>query len=106
MQYGKSSMNDGECVIYLLTRDMERGRQALKSLTSEPEVRHAGVLKSDGGLVTIKVHQLDITNPQSVADFVEFLKLQHPLGVDFAINNAAIALTGDRKSPHFERDSC
>lgn len=87
-------MNDGTLLIYLTSRDRARGEQALKDLLNDPHLREAKVLHADGGLADIKFHDLDISQTESIQDFALFLKNQHPDGIDFVINNAAIALQG------------
>ena len=42
----------------------------------------------------MKYHQLDISQTNSIRVFADFLKKEHPKGIDFVINNAGIAMTG------------
>lgn len=51
-------------------------------------------MSQDGGDTTIKFHALDISQTKSVQDFRDFLKAEHPDGIDFVINNAGIAMEG------------
>ena len=50
--------------------------------------KQAGVLAKDGGDTTIKFHALDISQEQSIRDFRDTLKKEHPEGIDAVINNA------------------
>jgi len=54
----------------------------------------ANVLSSAGGLVDIKFHQLDITASESIQSFRSFVEEEHSEGIDFLINNAAVAFDG------------
>lgn len=83
LQYPKSPLNDGLLVIYLTARDRGRGEEALRILQSDPELKKAKVLASDGGLTDIKFHELDISNTKSIQEFSSFLRKQHPDGIDF-----------------------
>ncbi|KAK5052016.1 hypothetical protein LTR84_002820 [Exophiala bonariae] len=94
LQYPKSAFNNGPLLIYLTARNEERGRAALESLTADKQLQSAKALKSQGGLTDIKYLNLDISSKQSVDDFAAHLKTNHPDGVDFLINNAAVALQG------------
>ncbi|KAL2408401.1 Carbonyl reductase [NADPH] 1 [Exophiala dermatitidis] len=94
LQYPKSAYNDGPLLIYLTARNEERGKAALESLHSDPQLTQAKALRSQGGLTDVKYHPLDIDNTQSIRDFASFLKKEHPQGIDFLINNAGIALQG------------
>ncbi|CAK1542984.1 unnamed protein product [Leptosia nina] len=60
-------------IVYLTSRDEERGRKAVKSL-------------EDSGFYP-KFHQLDVTDETSVKVFADFIKEKHG-GVDILINNA------------------
>ena len=46
------------------------------------------MLVQDGGETTIKFRELDISQSKSIQAFSEFLKTEHPEGVDIVINNA------------------
>ena len=94
LQYPKSSFNNGPLLIYLTARDQSRGEEALKLLQTDAQLKRAEALSEDGGLTTIKYHQLDISNKKSIEDFSSFLKKEHPDGIDFAINNAGTAMNG------------
>lgn len=63
--------------IYLTSRNEERGRSALDTLVKE-------------GYSNILFHTLDITDPASRNEFVQYIKTRHG-GVDVLINNAGIA---------------
>ncbi|XP_041980423.1 carbonyl reductase [NADPH] 1-like [Aricia agestis] len=65
----------GVGVVYLTSRDIERGTQAVNKLKEE-------------GLKPA-FHQLDVTNKESVRKFAEHLKSKHG-GIDILINNAAV----------------
>ncbi|CAK1542983.1 unnamed protein product [Leptosia nina] len=60
-------------IVYLTSRDEERGRKAVKSL-------------ENSGFYP-KFHQLDVTDETSVEVFADFIKEKHG-GVDILINNA------------------
>ena len=46
------------------------------------------MLAQDGGETTIKFRELDISQSKSIQAFSEFLKTEHPDGIDIVINNA------------------
>ncbi|EHY53481.1 hypothetical protein HRR83_003687 [Exophiala dermatitidis] len=94
LQYPKSAYNNGPLLIYLTARNEERGKAALESLHSDPQLTKAKALRIQGGLTDVKYHPLDIDSTQSIRDFASFLKKEHPQGIDFLINNAGIALQG------------
>lgn len=94
LEYPKSSFNAGPFLIYLTARSAERGAEAVKTLNNDPQLKKAKVLAEDGGNTTIKFRTLDISNTGSIKDFASFLKQEHPDGIDFAINNAGIAMDG------------
>ncbi|KAH7117050.1 carbonyl reductase [Dendryphion nanum] len=94
LQYPKSTLNNGSLLIYLTARDKARGESALRSLSEDTQLKVAKALVADGGATDIKFHLLDITDENSLTAFVEHLKQTHETGVDFVINNAAVALTG------------
>lgn len=94
LQYPKSSFNNGALLVYLTARDQSKGEEAIKLLLNDAQLKRAGALSEDGGLTTIKYHQLDISDKKSIDEFASFLKKAHPDGVDFAINNAGIAMNG------------
>lgn len=52
------------------------------------------MLAQDGGDTTIKYHSLDISQTKSIQEFRDFLKSEHPEGIDMVINNAGIAMQG------------
>ncbi|KXL45748.1 hypothetical protein M433DRAFT_154218 [Acidomyces richmondensis BFW] len=94
LQYPTSPFKSGPFLIYLTARSPERGAEAVESLNNDPQVKHAKVLAHDGGDTTIKFHVLDISQSKSIRNFGEFLRKQHPDGIDIVINNAGIALQG------------
>ncbi|KAK5168479.1 hypothetical protein LTR04_006695 [Oleoguttula sp. CCFEE 6159] len=94
LQYPKSPYHDGPFLIYLTARDQNRGEEALQSLHSDLELKRAKVLVQDGGDATIRYHQLDISDTGSITAFADYLKKEHPDGIDFVINNAGIAMQG------------
>lgn len=63
-------------VVYLTSRDINRGKQAVEKL------------KEQG--LNPKFHQLDITDQTSVDKFRDYIKTTYG-GLDILINNAAIA---------------
>jgi carbonyl reductase 1 len=94
LQYPKSAFNTGPLLIYLTARDQSRGEEALKKIHADEQLKKAGALKADGGLAEVRYHQLDISDKQSIDDFAEFLKKEHPPGIDIVVNNAGIAMDG------------
>ncbi|KAF2436476.1 carbonyl reductase [Tothia fuscella] len=94
LQYPKSPYNNGPLLIYLTARDKGRGEQAVKDIEGDAQLKKAKALSSDGGLSDVRYHQLDISETKSIQDFAAYLKKEHPDGIDFAINNAGIALQG------------
>lgn len=75
--YGPS----GEWVIYLTARNESLGLKAQAELASK-------------GL-SVKFHQLDITDSASRKSFLDFMKTNHPDGINLAVNNAGIYLECD-----------
>ncbi|CAN6712916.1 unnamed protein product [Malus baccata var. baccata] len=74
--------------VVLTARDVRRGTEAVEKL------------KASYGLSDVVFHQLDVTDPSSIASLAEFLKTQ--LGkLDILVNNAAVAgsifLTDDKE---------
>ncbi|PSN61155.1 carbonyl reductase [Corynespora cassiicola Philippines] len=94
LQYPKSPLNNGPFLIYLTARDQGRGEAAFNSLQDDDQLKQAKALMADGGLSEIRYHALDITDSNSIKNFVAYLKKEHGDGVDFVINNAGIALDG------------
>ena len=80
--------------MYLTARNKERGEQALQDLFKDSELSGAKALAKDGGLTDVKYHALDISQTKSIQELRDFLKEEHPDGVDIVINNAAIAMNG------------
>lgn len=62
-------------------------------MQADEQLKQAKALADDGGLTTIKFHQLDISSKQSIDDFASFLSKEHG-SVDCVINNAGIAMNG------------
>ncbi|KAL0810199.1 hypothetical protein ABMA28_010983 [Loxostege sticticalis] len=71
-------------LVYLTSRDVERGKKAVADLEKE-------------GLHPC-FHQLDITDNKSIETFRDFIKEKHG-GIDILVNNAAIAFTADAPEP-------
>ena len=94
LQYPQSPFQSGSFLIYLTARSAERGAAAVKELNNDPQLKQAKVLAEDGGNTTITYHPLDISQTKSIQDFRDYLKKEHPDGVDMVINNAGIALNG------------
>ena len=63
--------------VYLTSRNEALGQEAVK------------VLESKG--LTVKYHQLDITDEASRKRLADFLKKNYPDGLNILVNNAAIA---------------
>ena len=94
LQYPASSFSNNSTLpllIYLTARDQGRGESAVKSLQDDPDLKKAKVLAKDGGLSTIKYHGLDISKDDSIRSVADFLKEEHPDGIDMVVNNAGIA---------------
>ncbi|KAF4845002.1 Carbonyl reductase [NADPH] 1 [Colletotrichum siamense] len=94
LQYPASHLNSGSLLIYLTARDKSRGEEALAAIRGDADLKQAKALATHGGLADIKYHQLDISDAKSIEGLAEFLKKEHPDGVDFVINNAGIAMQG------------
>ena len=94
LQYPSSSFNDGPLLIYLTARDKSRGDAALKDIQQDPQLAKVQALESHGGPSTVKFHDLDIADADSIDAFAASMKKTHPGGIDFLINNAGIAMNG------------
>ncbi|CAH2099022.1 unnamed protein product [Euphydryas editha] len=70
--------------VYLTSRDEKRGRDAVAALENE-------------GLHP-KYHQLDITNPQSLKAFHDYIKEKYG-HIDILVNNAAISFKSNATEP-------
>ncbi|CAG9796224.1 unnamed protein product [Diatraea saccharalis] len=71
-------------VVYLTSRDEERGKQAVSNLNKE-------------GLKPC-YHQLDINDTKSIETFRDYIKDNHG-GIDVLVNNAAIAFKSNATEP-------
>lgn len=71
-------------IVYLTSRDVERGQKAVSEL------------QNDG--LAPKFHQLDVTDPNSVTNFRDYIKEKYG-GIDLLINNAAIAFKNKATEP-------
>ena len=78
----------------MTSRSKERGEEALASLEKDEQLSRAKALIQDGGLTDVKWKSLDISQTKSIQEFREFLKEEHPEGIDVLVNNAGIALDG------------
>lgn len=94
LEYPKSALNDGPLLVYLTARNRERGEQAIQALQADEQLKRRSALQAQGGQTDVKYHSLDVSEKKSVDGFVEYLKTEHPEGVDFVINNAGIAMNG------------
>lgn len=94
LEYPKSPLKSGPLLIYLTARSAERGAEAVKALNNDAQLKDAKVLAQDGGDTTIKFRTLDISDTDSIKQFADFLKTEHPDGIDILINNAGIAMDG------------
>lgn len=63
--------------VYLTARNVKLGEEAVEEL------------KKKG--LTVKFHQLDITDKTSRHNLLEFIKKEYPNGLDILVNNAGIA---------------
>lgn len=75
-------------VVYLTSRDLERGRKAVQDLQNE-------------GL-SPRYHQLDVTDKRSLEVFRDYLKANYD-GIDVLVNNAAIAYKSNDPAPVAEQ---
>ncbi|VVD05682.1 carbonyl reductase [NADPH] 3-like [Leptidea sinapis] len=71
-------------VVYLTSRDVNRGRTAVATLNQED--------------LHPNYHQLDITDPKSIETFRDYLKANYG-GIDLLVNNAAIAFKQNSTEP-------
>lgn len=81
-------------LIYLTARDATRGEAALHDLQQDAQLKQAHALKMHGGLSEVRYRTLDISKEDSIRSAGEWLKKEHPAGVDVIVNNAGIALQG------------
>uniref|UniRef100_A0A915EXH7 Carbonyl reductase 1 n=1 Tax=Echinococcus canadensis TaxID=519352 RepID=A0A915EXH7_9CEST len=75
--------------VYLTARNEKLGVEAVKVL-------------EDRGL-SVKFHQLDITDADSRHKLAEFMKANYPDGIDILVNNAGIAYKTDSTTPFGEQ---
>ncbi|CAG4934750.1 unnamed protein product [Colias eurytheme] len=75
----------GVGVVYLTSRDINRGKEAIEIL--EKENLHP------------KFHQLDVSNEDSVKSFAEYIKKEHN-GLDILINNAGLTASDFHKTTY------
>ncbi|XP_038222174.1 carbonyl reductase [NADPH] 1-like [Zerene cesonia] len=75
----------GVGVVYLTSRDINRGKEAIEIL--EKENLHP------------KFHQLDVSNEESVKAFAQYIKEKHN-GLDILINNAGLTASDLRKTTY------
>lgn len=97
LQYPRSPFSSNGSIpllIYLTARNESRGRQALKDIHADAQLKEAKALQEDGGLTTIRYLPLDVDSEKSINDFASQIKTSHPEGIDFLINNAGIAVDG------------
>jgi carbonyl reductase 1 len=98
LQYPKSSLNNGPLLLYLTARSKERGEEALEKIREDDQLKRASALQQYGGPTEVRYHQLDISQTNSIRMFSDFLKKEHPEGIDIVINNAGIAMDGFSQS--------
>lgn len=94
LNYPRSPSKSGPLLIYLTARSPSRGAEAVRQLNQDSQLRSAKVLALDGGDTTIKYYELDISQSQSISQLRDYLKQEHPDGIDIVINNAGIRLKG------------
>ena len=97
LQYPRSSLNSGPLLIYLTARSLARGKEAVKILLSDPQLKAAKALKQDGGLTTMTFNGLDIIDENSIHSFKDLIKKDHPDGIDILVNNAGIFMMASGK---------
>lgn len=88
LTYATSPLKSGPLTIYLTARSPSRGAEAVSSLEADAVLKEAGVLARDGGDVTVKFHELDISEKGSIEAFRDMLVERHPEGIDAVVNNA------------------
>ena len=79
--------------VYFTARNVERGQASFSELSNELSSTGSKILAKDGGLTTLKFHQLDIDDPKSRSTLKNTIQ-QEEGGLDLLINNAGIALDG------------
>lgn len=84
---------DKPATIFLTARKVENGENALADL--EKELKGRKVLKSEGGNVELKFHQLDVLDDKSVEKLAEHLRSFPELSFGGLLNNAGMAFKGD-----------
>ncbi|KAG9569687.1 NAD(P)-binding protein, partial [Aureobasidium melanogenum] len=94
LSYPSSALRNGPLVIYLCARSASRGADAVKALQDDPQLKKAKVLAHDGGDTTITFREFDVSDQSSIHAFADFLRKEHPDGIDVLINNAGIAMDG------------
>jgi carbonyl reductase 1 len=97
LQYPRSPFSGNGSIpllIYLTARNESRGQQALKDIRADPKLEDAKALQEDGGLTSVQYLPLDIDSEKSIDDFASKIKISHPEGIDFLINNAGMAMDG------------
>lgn len=102
LQFPKSPLSGGGAssfLIYLTARDDTRGKGALERIQTDEQLKTVKALSTHGGRVDVAYHALDISDPGSVGAFAKFLADKHGEGLDFVINNAAIAMQGFGEFP-------
>ena len=78
----------------MTARDQGRGEEALRTLSKDEQLAAANALREHGGLTDIKFHALDVSETKSIQELTQFLKKEHPGGIDIVVNNAGVALDG------------
>ena len=94
LNYSKSPMKSGPLLIYLTARSPERGAEAVDNINQDPQLKNAKALAGDGGDTTVTYHALDVSQSNSIQQFRDYLKKEHPSGIDIVINNAGIRIPG------------
>ena len=79
--------NEADCPMHL-------GAEAVKTLNQDPQLKKAKVLVEQGGDTTIGFYSVDISQPESIEQFRDFLNKEHPDGIDVVINNAGKHIDG------------
>lgn len=54
----------------------------MKNIEQDPQLKEAKVLARDGGDTTVTYRALDISKHKSIDEFRDFLKKEHPQGID------------------------
>ena len=87
-----SNKGVGNGIVELLARHFKSNPEWHVYLTSRNvELGHAAVKVMESKGLSVKYHQLDITDAESRKRLAEFVKTNYPEGINILVNNAGIA---------------